>query len=262
MATSKTLDIDINVELGNIQDVSKEVQKQLDKLKDVRATIRPKIEIDPHIKLSGAEKGLDKVKDKFKDKLKEGMNADGEFEITPKINDEGLNRFNSIMTEATEKVTKLRSLMEKPLQINFAGMGNGLGNESLEKILGKEMERASKGVGNNVDLAKGIVDNARLGQVKKNTADLAKEVKKAQKAQIEAKKLSILSDDPEVVENAIQQTYRWGNRLGELHRQFDAITKDSGVAKQQIDELWASYRNAGGYDTRDLVYGDAKNQAL
>lgn len=262
MAASKTLDIDINVELGNIQDVSKEVQKQLDKLKDVRATIRPKIEIDPHIKLSGAEKGLDEVKDKFKDKLKEGMNTDGEFEITPKINDEGLNRFNAIMTEAAEKVTKLRSLMEKPLQINFAGMGNGLGNESLEKILGKEMERASKGVGNNVDLAKSIVGNARLGQVKKNTADLAKEVKKAQKAQIEAKKLSILSDDPEVVENAIQQTYRWGNRLGELHRQFDAITKDSGVAKQQIDELWASYRNAGGYDTRDLVYDDTRNQAL
>lgn len=262
MAASKTLDIDINVELGNIQDVSKEVQKQLDKLKDVRATIRPKIEIDPHIKLSGAEKGLDKVKDKFKDKLKEGMNADGEFEITPKINDEGLNRFNAIMTEATEKVTKLRSLMEKPLKINFAGMGNGLGNESLEKILGKEMERASKGVGNNVDLAKGIVDNARLEQVKKNTADLAKEVKKAQKAQIEAKKLSILSDDPEVVENAIQQTYRWGNRLGELHRQLDAISKDSGLAKQQVDELWNSYRNAGGYDTRDLVYDDARNQAL
>lgn len=262
MAASKTLDIDINVELGNIQDVSKEVQKQLDKLKDVRATIRPKIEIDPHIKLSGAEKGLDEVKDKFKDKLKEGMNTDGEFEITPKINDEGLNRFNAIMTEATEKVTKLRSLMEKPLKINFAGTGNGLGNESLEKILGKEMERASKGVGNNVDLAKGIVDNARLEQVKKNTADLAKEVKKAQKAQIEAKKLSILSDDPEVVENAIQQTYRWGNRLGELHRQLDAISKDSGLAKQQVDELWNSYRNAGGYDTRDLVYDDARNQAL
>lgn len=262
MAESKTLDIDINVELGNIQDVSKEVQKQLDKLKDVRATIRPKIEIDPHIKLSGAEKGLDEVKDKFKDKLKEGMNTDGEFEITPKINDEGLNRFNSIMTEATEKVTKLRSLMEKPLQINFAGMGNGLGNESLEKILGKEMERASKGVGNNVDLAKSVVDNARLEQVKARTADLAKEVKKAQKAQIEAKKLSILSDDPEVVENAIQQTYRWGNRLGELHRQLDAISKDGGLAKQQIDELWNSYRNAGGYDTRDLVYGDARNQAL
>ena len=262
MAASKTLDIDINVELGNIQDVGKEVQQQLDKLKDVRATIRPKIEIDPHIKLSGTEKGLDEVKNKFKDKLKEGMNTDGEFEITPKINDEGLNRFNAIMTEATEKVTKLRSLMEKPLKINFAGMGNGLGNESLEKILGKEMERASKGVGNNVDLAKSIVDNARLEQVKKNTADLAKEVKRAQKAQIEAKKLSILSDDPEVVENAIQQTYRWGNRLGELHRQFDAITKDSGVAKQKIDELWASYRNAGGYDTRDLVYGDAQTQAL
>lgn len=262
MAESKTLDIDINVELGNIQDVSKEVQKQLDKLKDVRATIRPKIEIDPHIKLSGAEKGLDEVKDKFKDKLKEGMNTDGEFEITPKINDEGLNRFNAIMTEATEKVTKLRSLMEKPLKINFAGMGNGLGSESLEKILGKEMERASKGVGNNVDLAKSVVDNARLEQVKARTADLAKEVKKAQKAQIEAKKLSILSDDPEVVENAIQQTYRWGNRLGELHRQLDAISKDGGLAKQQIDELWNSYRNAGGYDTRDLVYGDAKNQAL
>lgn len=262
MAASKTLDIDINVELGNIQDVGKEVQQQLDKLKDVRATIRPKIEIDPHIKLSGTEKGLDEVKNKFKDKLKEGMNTDGEFEITPKINDEGLNRFNAIMTEATEKVTKLRSLMEKPLKINFAGMGNGLGNESLEKILGKEMERASKGVGNNVDLAKSIVDNARLEQVKKNTADLAKEVKKAQKAQIEAKKLSILSDDPEVVENAIQQTYRWGNRLGELHRQFDTITKDSGVAKQKIDELWDSYRNAGGYDTRDLVYGDAQTQAL
>lgn len=262
MAASKTLDIDINVELGNIQDVGKEVQQQLDKLKDVRATIRPKIEIDPHIKLSGTEKGLDEVKNKFKDKLKEGMNTDGEFEITPKINDEGLNRFNAIMTEATEKVTKLRSLMEKPLKINFAGMGNGLGNESLEKILGKEMERASKDVGNNVDLAKSIVDNVRLEQVKKNTADLAKEVKRAQKAQIEAKKLSILSDDPEVVENAIQQTYRWGNRLGELHRQFDAITKDSGVAKQKIDELWASYRNAGGYDTRDLVYGDAQTQAL
>lgn len=262
MAASKTLDIDINVELGNIQDVGKEVQEQLDKLKDVHATIRPKIEIDPHIKLSGTEKGLDEVKNKFKDKLKEGVNADGEFEITPKINDEGLNRFNAIMTEATEKVNKLRSLMEKPLKINFAGTGNGLGNEALEKILGKEMERASKGVGNNVDLAKNIVDSARLEQVKKNTSDLAKEVKKAQKAQIEAKKLSILSDDPEVVENAIQQTYRWGNRLGELHRQFDAITKDSGVAKQKIDELWASYRNAGGYDTRDLVYGDAKNQAL
>lgn len=258
----KTLDIDINVELGNIKDVGKEVQQQLDKLKDVRATIRPKIEIDPHIKLSGTEKGLDEVKNKFRDKLKEGMNADGEFEITPKINDEGLNRFNAIMTEATEKVTKLRSLMEKPLKINFAGMGNGLGNESLEKILGKELERANKGAGNNVDLAKSIVDNARLEQVRAKTADLAKEVKKAQRAQIEAKKLSILSDDPEVVENAIQQTYRWGNRLGELHKQFDTITKDSGVAKQKIDELWASYRNAGGYDTRDLVYGDAKNQAL
>lgn len=262
MAAEKTLDIDINVELGNIQDVGKEVQKQLDKLKDVHATIRPKIEIDPHIKLSGTEKGLDEVKNKFKDKLKEGMNTDGEFEITPKINDEGLNRFNAIMTEATEKVTKLRSLMEKPLKINFAGMGNGLGNESLEKILGKEIERANKGAGNNVDLAKSIVDNARLEQVRAKTADIAKEVKKAQKAQIEAKKLSILSDDPEVVENAIQQTYRWGNRLGELHKQFDTITKDSGVAKQKIDELWASYRNAGGYDTRDLVYGDAKNQAL
>lgn len=262
MAAEKTLDIDINVELGNIQDVGKEVQKQLDKLKDVRATIRPKIEIDPHIKLSGTEKGLDKVKNKFKDKLKEGMNADGEFEITPKINDEGLNRFNDIMTEATEKVTKLRSLMEKPLKINFAGMGNGLGNESLEKILGKEIERANKGAGNNADLAKSIVDNARLEQVKANTANIAKEVKKAQKAQIEAKKLSILSDDPEVVEKAIQQTYRWGNRLGELHRQFDTITKDSGVAKQKIDELWDSYRNAGGYDTRDLVYGDAQTQAL
>lgn len=258
----KTLDIDINVELGNIQDVGKEVQRQLDKLKDVRATIRPKIEIDPHIKLSGTEKGLDEVKNKFKDKLKEGMNTDGEFEITPKINDEGLNRFNAIMTEATEKVTKLRSLMEKPLKINFAGMGNGLGNESLEKILGKELERANKGVGNNADLAKSIVDSARLEQVRAKTADIAKEVKKAQKAQIEAKKLSILSDDPEVVENAIQQTYRWGNRLGELHRQFDTITKDSGVAKQKIDELWASYRNAGGYDTRDLVYDDVKNQAL
>lgn len=262
MAASKTLDIDINVELGNIQDVGKEVQQQLDKLKDVRATIRPKIEIDPHIKLSGTEKGLDEVKNKFKDKLKEGMNTDGEFEITPKINDEGLNRFNAIMTEATEKVNKLRSLMEKPLKINFAGTGNGLGNEALEKILGKEMERASKGVGNNADLAKNIVDTARLEQVKKDTADIAKEVKKAQKAQIEAKKLSILSDDPEVVEKAIQQTYRWGNRLGELHRQFDTITKDSGVAKQKIDELWDSYRNAGGYDTRDLVYGDAQTQAL
>lgn len=262
MAASKTLDIDINVELGNIQDVGKEVQQQLDKLKDVRATIRPKIEIDPHIKLSGTEKGLDEVKNKFKDKLKEGMNTDGEFEITPKINDEGLNRFNAIMTEATEKVNKLRSLMEKPLKINFAGTGNGLGNEALEKILGKEMERASKGVDNNADLAKNIVDTARLEQVKKDTADIAKEVKKAQKAQIEAKKLSILSDDPEVVEKAIQQTYRWGNRLGELHRQFDTITKDSGVAKQKIDELWDSYRNAGGYDTRDLVYGDAQTQAL
>ena len=262
MAASKTLDIDINVELGNIQDVGKEVQEQLDKLKDVHATIRPKIEIDPHIELSGTEKGLDEVKNKFKDKLKEGMNANDEFEITPKINDEGPNRFNAIMTEATEKVNKLRSLMEKPLEINFAGMGNGLGNEALEKILGKEMERASKGVGNNADLAKNIVDTARLEQVKKDTADIAKEVKKAQKAQIEAKKLSILSDDPEVVEKAIQQTYRWGNRLGELHRQFDTITKDSGVAKQKIDELWDSYRNAGGYDTRDLVYGDAQTQAL
>lgn len=261
-AASNTLDIDINVELGNIQDVGKEVQQQLDKLKDVRATIRPKIEIDPHIKLSGTEKGLDEVKNKFKDKLKEGMNTGGEFEITPKINDEGLNRFNAIMTEATEKVNKLRSLMEKPLKINFAGTGNGLGNEALEKILGKELERANKGASNNADLAKSIVDTARLDQVKANTANIAKEVKKAQKAQIEAKKLSILSDDPEVVEKAIQQTYRWGNRLGELHRQFDTITKDSGVAKQKIDELWDSYRNAGGYDTRDLVYGDAQTQAL